>query len=104
MSAAIRDQINEMTKKARALAMQCMLQPKPEREYLLACGKVQQLLADARELKEKFLEPVQPDPERDLLPDDTDYPEAAGTPPARRVRPQPDRLATHRQNHRPRSI
>jgi hypothetical protein len=102
MSAAVRDHINAMTKKARDIAMQAMLQPKSEREYLLACGKVQQLLADARELKEAFLEPAQPDPERDLLPDDSDYPEAA--PAARRVRPQPDRLATHRQNHRPRQV
>lgn len=99
MSAAIRDHINELTKKARALAMQSMLQPKSEREYLIACGKVQQLVADARELHAQFLEPEQPDPERDLLPDDAD-----DAPPARRVRPQPDRLATHRQNHRPRSI
>lgn len=102
MSAAVRDQINDMTRQARDIAMQTLLKPKSEREYLIACGKVQQLLADARELKEKFLEPAQPDPERDLLPDDPGYPE--DSPPARRVRPQPDRLATHRQNHRPRQV
>lgn len=101
MNIAVRDQINEMTKRARDIAMQCMLQPKNEREYLIACGKVQQLLADARELKEKFIEPPQPDPERDLLPD-SDYPDQDPAP--RRVRPQPDRLATHRQNHRPRQV
>lgn len=100
---AIRDQITELANQARALAMATCLQPKTEREYLLACGKVQQLMADARALKERFIDPEVRASDREAeIPDDLDTDD---NPPApRRVVPQNDRLARSRAGHRPRSI
>jgi hypothetical protein len=97
---AMRDQINDMMKQARDLAMATMLQPKSEREYLLACGKVQQLVKGARELKARFIEEQQPDTEVDLPDDPTDSEDPA----PRRVQPQQDRLARARAGHRPRQM
>jgi hypothetical protein len=104
MNQAIREQIDDLLDQARKLSHQTLNTPKSEREYLLACGKYQQLLANARALKEQFLDPEQHSADRD-----TELPEEDATeevrPVARpRAQPQPDRLARQRQRHVPRSI
>jgi hypothetical protein len=55
------------------------------------------LMAEARRLKEAFIEPPQPSPEEDL-------PDAEDTPPPRRVAPQRDRVDATRARHRPRQM
>jgi hypothetical protein len=109
MSQAIRDQINSMTAEARELALRACLQPKVERDYLLICGRVQQLVATARVLKAKFLD-SDPEAQESPLPDADDLDSYDDSPPPRqpaaprRARPEPDRLQRARDRHTPRSI
>lgn len=97
MSQAIRERIKQIVDDATKLARVTLATPTTEREYLIRCGRYQAMMAEARSLKETFLQPEQPDPEDDLPADDM---------PAepRRVSPQRDRVDAVRARHRPRQM
>lgn len=108
MNQAIRELIKEMMEEAREIAFKAMMQPRAEREYMILCGRHQQLIADSKRLKERFLDPEQRAEHAEAeLPDDLDTDVDFDPPPPqpqRRVRPQPDRLAQQRARHTPRSV
>ena len=91
---AIRAEIKRLRGEAAQLAHTTLNQPQETRDYLIRCGRYQQLLAQAKALEDTFFK--QPEPESDM-PDSED-------PAPRRVQPQSDRLNRHRANHRPRSM
>lgn len=91
---AIEDQVRKLRAEAARLALATCLQPKSERDYLLACGRVQQMRAVADELEGRFLNEA---PFQEELPDEED-------PAPRRAAPQPDRLSRARVGHRPRQM
>ncbi len=90
-----RQQVNDLLKQAKELAHGLCITPQPERVYLVGVGKYQQLLAQARAIKEQFL-----DPQARAEDAEVDLPDEDQTIDPRR----PDRLTRARQNHRPRSI
>lgn len=96
-----RQQINDILKQAKELSHNMLITPQPERVYLVGVGKYQQLLAQARLIKEKFLDPQTrvEDAEVDL-PDDPDQDADTTIDPPRTQ----SRLAQARAKHRPRSI
>jgi hypothetical protein len=91
VSSAVRDEIKTLKLSAHRLALETCTKPKSEREYLVACGKVQQMLADAKALEDRFFAPEMPDPETDLDPDDDG-------------RQRSNRVDAARARHRPRSM
>ena len=96
-----RTQINALLEQAKKLSHDTLITPQPEKVYLVNVGKYQMLLLQARQIKEKFLDPEENANAADVdLPDEDD--DQTITP--RRAAPQQDRLARSRQNHRPRSI
>lgn len=105
MNQAIREQYNDYLEQAKKIAHQTLFQVKSEREYILAAGKYQQLIADARALKERFLDPEDHASanERELPEDEDDDPREDPAPRVR-ARPEPSRLDRHRARHVPRSV
>lgn len=98
MSSAIRDHIRLILREARALADGTLIQPKSEREYMIASGRYRQMLAEARRLEERFLRHEESEPQADL-PE-----EPADDPAPRRASPPRDRLDQVRARHRPRQM
>lgn len=82
MSQVIRQEVTNLRERAARLASEVLATPRPESEYLIACGRYREMLAQAASLEKRFLS-------ADLTDDD------AHAEPESRV----DRA---RQRHRPR--
>lgn len=91
MSAAIRDQITRILNEAKKLAHESMSKPLPERDYLIRVGKYQQMVANAQDLRARFLEEDKSEEELPEFPED-ELP----------IEPV-DRVTAARRAHRPRS-